>query len=467
MAVILLLSMLVACAQNGTPEETTEAPAVATTTAAEETTGEPEPLVPVEDLSVNGQATKFNMLVRKSRYAYLYTDEQNGELLNYAVYKRNTTLEEDYGISFSISEQSDATGFATAMKAATDEYDLACVDYWWNLELQGLFLDIAQMEEINVEDPWWYSGWNKNVTINGKMYTIAGDANLEMLENLEVVFFNKSIAKDLNLDLYKSVSDGKWTIEEMKTAISMAASGFDDADTTNDRYGLLIDLHSADAMLYSLGMKLSEFVDGEVSIDIASDQKNIDLTEALSAVIKTTGTKYVGTTARATDWTIFKNGTTLFYATALYIGQSMKSGNLDFDYGILPMPKLTEDAEYISTSYGVSVFGIPVTVASAHNSALIMNAMSYRSSGTDDSLVTTFYDVVLKYQIATSVEDVTNLDIVKNNVYIDFCFIYLSSIDKTLRDSAINGTSPSTPLKATVKTAKNTLKNSIIAFYQQ
>ncbi|MCQ2428445.1 MAG: hypothetical protein MJ137_08640 [Clostridia bacterium] len=464
----MLLSVLSACAdKGGDSAETTSSPVVSTAGNTDETTAEPPLTIAVENLSSNGKPLAFNMLVRTNRYAYLFCEEPSGDLIDYAVYKRNSMIEDLYGIKISISESGDAAGFSTYMNAASTDYDICVPDYWWNLDLQGFFTDILSLPEIDTSDAWWYDGWNKNVTINGKMYTVAGDASLEMLENLEVMFFNKNMAKDKNIDIYKYASDGQWTVDKCLEVINTASSGLDDSDTNNDVYGALYDVHSLDAQLYSCGLRLSEVGESEIGIDIANSQKTVDIAEAVTKLIGAVGTDYSSKTARARDWSLFKNGNALIYATALYLGKSLKSGNLDFDYGIVPMPKLAEEDQYISTSYGVSVFAIPVSVASTHNSALILNALNFNSANTDDSVVTTFFDVILKYQVANSPEDIENLDLVRKNVYIDFAFIYDVGLDSAIKNAVIDKTSASVALKAAVKTAGSKIKNNIIAAYEK
>lgn len=466
-AVLMILAALCACGeQTGTDADTsTEAQPAVTTAPAE--TAEPEITVAVENLSEGGSPLPFNMLVRQSRYAYLFADTVNGEMLNDAVHKRNLSLEDDYGIKLSITEcASEAAAFTSYLTGSSD-FDLVCFDYWWNLDLKGLLLNIKDMPEINTEDPWWYQGWNNNVTINGRMYSIAGDASLEMLENLEVMFFNKQMAGDRSLDLYADVSSGKWTVDRLIETVNAVSAGFDDSDTTNDLYGVMYDVHSIDAQMYSCGLKIAELTPESVTIDNASGTMNMDIADKLVTLMKNVGVNYSSATARARDWTTFRDSKSLIYATALYLGKSLKSAGLGFDYGIIPLPKFSEDSEYISTSYGVSVFGIPAGVNNAHNSALVLNAMNFRSGRTDDSVVTTFYEVVLKYQVANSTDDVKNLDIVKNNVYIDFAFIYNVGVDSAYKNAIIGKSVTAAGIKAAVKSGKNTLERNILKFYTE
>lgn len=459
---------------NGSGDETSPA-TTAGADLTEEATDEPEQTAPFEDLSKNGEPRPFRMLVRKNRYSYLFVDEASSDPVEYAVYRRNLQLEDLFGIRFEITEgsgsdSSEQKNFTTFLSGASNDFDLVCYDYWWNLDLQGYFANILEMPEIDPADEWWYQGWNSNVTLNGKMFSIAGDANLEMLENLEVMFFNKTQAVSFGLDLYSEVSSEKWTIDRLMEVIGIVSSGFDDGDSTNDMYGALYDVHSIGSQLYSSGIRMSDFnAERTVSLDVASSSLNIDAADKLAQMMKLPGVNYSSATARARDWTLFRNGKSLIYATALYLGKSLRAANLDFDYGILPMPKYSSEAKYVSSPYGVSVFAIPVNVRSTHESALVLNAMNFYSARRDDSLVTTFYDVVLKYQIADSVDDVRNLDLVRNSVYVDFAFIYDSflGLHACFKNAVTSGASAATALKGALVVGRKSLDRDILSFYAE
>ncbi|GEM_PF-2205310 len=475
LAILMICTALVSCSDAATQAETTtEAAPIATTAVVTEdvTTETPAVTVAIEKLSTGDTPLNYNMLVRANRYAYLYAENTSGELISNAVYTRNCFLEEQFGIDITITEGkgsgSESANFTTYLAGMDSAYDLVCFDYWWNLELQGYFTNLLNCQEIDPDDSWWYQGWNDNITINNQLYSIVGDANLEMLENLEAMFFNKEMATDLKLDLYADVKNGNWTVERLLEVSASAAANLDDADKTNDVYGALFDKHSVVSQLFSCGLKLSEKTsEGLYSIENCGGDNSVNITSVVTSMIQNVAINYADQTARARDFTAFKERRAMIYATALYLGQSLRAASLDFDYGIIPSPKLNKDSEYISTPYGVSVFAIPVNAKSIHNSAIVLNAMNFYSSNDDNSLVPTFYDLVLKYQIANCPDDVENLDLIRDKVYVDFAFIYDVGLISVFRTAVINNTPISSALKSTVKSAKKTMENQIFKFYTE
>lgn len=104
LALILSISALAACGQTAdpTPSDTTGAEAQ-TSTAADDTTAEPEQTVATEPLST-GDPTDFVMLVRPNRYHYIYTEEADGTPVANSVFARNSRLEKEFNMNIQIVE---------------------------------------------------------------------------------------------------------------------------------------------------------------------------------------------------------------------------------------------------------------------------------------------------------------------------------------------------------------------------
>ena len=289
------------------------------------------------------------------------------------------------GSAASSTEMTDtAAAFATQLAGATGAFDLVCFDYYWKLEQQGYFYDLATMDGIDLTQSYWYHGWNNNTTINGVAYTAVGDASLEVLQNIEVMFFNRTMATGHDLDLYGLVDDNQWTVDKLMEVNASVAQNLDDANAQNQIYGALYDRHSFRAALFAAGLKLTEMAENGAVQIIADRQTNYDIADKISALIHSKEVDFADINCRVRDWSLFKNGQALFFATALFRGNELRTANLTFDYGIVVAPKFTEEDKYVSTNYGASVFGIPLDCRDAKMSALILSALNYYST---DSVV--------------------------------------------------------------------------------
>ncbi len=478
LALAMLATMFVACETNtpDDPKDTDESGSAdgsdsgsGTDDDSESTTEDSLINIPAENLgSASGAPSEVNMLVRQNRYYYLYMDNGDSiDTVERAVFARNSQIEEMFNVDFEIEQcESSASAFKTKIQETTSTYyyDIVCWDYFWALEQNGQFADIQQMSEIDTADIWWHDGWNKNVTINGKQFSISGDAALEVLQNLEVIFFNKQIAEQYQLELYDMVENGEWYLSNMKDICDQVATNLDDDDTSNDFYGALYDVHSVKSGIYSAGMKfVTVGADGSISIpsDNASKTRLVDICDALTDLIQSKSVDYSGDTARTRDYSLFKEQSALFFASCLYIGKDMKTLGLPFDYGILPAPKYNKEAEYISTSYGVSIFSIPNSCDDEHRAAVILNAMNALANiAVEDGIVWTFYEQVIKGRVADQPEDAVMIDMCRDNLYFDFAFVNDSlGLEKAAQEAIVSNSNLNTTLSGIIRSASQKLTN--------
>ncbi len=475
----LLLLVLTACGTKKPADTTGTATKEAQTTTEDDDfiddfiddDGEiPEPIANYEE---DGSPTEFRLGTRANRYHYLFCDDATtSDTVEYATFQRNARIEEKYGIVFKNVQiaGNKGTEWSTILESGSDEIDLMCWDYWWALEQKGYFVDLQTMSELNLDSDWYYAGWNDNVTINGISYSCVGDAALEVLENIEVMFFNKGIAAANELDLYGLVNDGEWTLEKAYEVIRDVAQGVDNEDESDDLYGAIYDKHSVRCGLFSAGLKLVTVSQDNGAIAITlNTQRNVNICDAFTEYVHDPAVYYVDTTARnfGDKVTKFVGGKSLFYATALYCGKQIKNTMDDsFEYGILLMPKYDAESEYVGASYGASVFSIPKSARNREMSAVILEVMNRYSN---ETIVTAFYENTLKRKIADSPDDATMIDTARDLLYMDFAFVCESSstfnpFTKIANEVMKNG-SVSSIIASITTSAKSQLQN-LLEVYQ-
>lgn len=460
---VFLLTTLAACSGDGAPSDdssgddgSTAAPVV------DDTPGEPD-----VNYAKDGIPTKFNLAVRAGRYHYLYCDDENTkDTVEFETWKRNAAIEKKYGIEFNKVEiDSKASEWSNKLQTgSTGDIDLACWDFDWGLEQLGLFVDLCTLDELHLDRDWYYSGWNENVTINGICYSVVGDAALEALENVEVVFFNKSMATANELDLYGLVDDGEWTLAKAGEIARDISQNLD--DETNAVYGLTYDVHAVRSGLFTSGIKMVTINPDNGAIGItASTPKNVDIADALRSLVHGEGVKLLETTARATDIKLFTGGKTMMLAGCLYRGYDIRSTRDEgFSYGVLVVPKYDTESDYLSTFYGVSMFSIPTFCTDRSMSAVIMDAMNRRSK---DTTVSAFYDNVLMSKVADAPDDARMLALARNSVIVDFAFVASGTIKllPEFQTSVYKNTSISTTIAGIAQTAKSQLEK-LLGVYQ-
>ena len=472
LCLVLLLGVLVSCNKGNTTPEESESQSVSDvveSTPDNETESETtRKEIEIEDFSQGGVARNFTMYVRGNRYKYLYAEKDSTDKVESGAFRRNQTIQELFGVKISIKACNGDTktdDWVTAL-SVTNGYDLAVPDYWWLLEQQGLFLNLYAREELAFNQDYWYSNWNDNVTVNNKLYTVAGDASLEVLENIGIVFFNKDMTESVGLDMYKIVDDKEWTVDKMMEI------GINFTDPNTGAYGAIYDVHSLRSQLFSAGLRLTEIKDnGTIDLIAQSRSLNLDIQTKVKELIHDETTYYFGSNSTARNKVAEKakmlnERKAAFFASCMYNGTAVK--NTGVNYGVIPFPMYEADGDYISTSYGVSTFAIPKTAGDYHFSAVILDALNYYSWNT---VVTNFYDTTMKAQIADSANDARMMDIARDSLYFDFAWMLDEGGTMNVFSAFQSATSKKeTELSSTLSSAMETSimgLADIIAFYNQ
>lgn len=414
----------ISCGQEASPgNETTDG-----STVPEDTTADPL----ADDLpDIKFDDADVTLLVRTERMYYLSAEEENGDTLNDAVYKRNLAVEQRFGVKLNYHDvTSDSSIFTKAVESsvmADDEgYDIICPDYMWNLDTSGYFLDLNTLDYLDFNKPWWSKAWNEHAAISGKCYTSVGYLSLDLLRNTEVVYFNKRMIDQYKLDdPYKLVNDNEWTLDkvnEMGQAVAGNVDGNGIIDE-NDRFGIYMNRHARNSLYYSLGFSLISNDNGEISINTLSE-RDTALNELIVNLFNNDDSNLFGDDVTV-DFTTtaaykpFNQNNLLFTFFALTAVETMRM--TDVEFGIVPVPKFDTEQEWISSNYGCTLSAIPVNAPDVNRSAIILealNAESYRN------VTPVYYESVLKGKLARDNDSEEMLDMIFGNLRFDFGFIH-------------------------------------------
>ena len=174
-----------------------------------------------------------------------WSEGENGDTLNDAVFKRNRAVEEAYNIKISLLELPDTN--ATVRKniqAADDFSDIVFpsnIGELLSLAQQGCFLDLNQVEELQLTQPWWDQRI-QDLAIHGRLFCATGDISIRDELREMAVLYNKTLYSQFDYpDPYELVANNKWTWETMASMIRDVARDVNgDGDmTVADQYGLI------------------------------------------------------------------------------------------------------------------------------------------------------------------------------------------------------------------------------------
>lgn len=292
---------------------------------------------------------KFNILSR-SMYVYEFESErENGDTINDAVYLRNRTVSERYGVEIITHPFGNAeagvnimTPLDASILAGDDSYQMASA-YTYLAAPQstdGKYLNWYEIPYINLNKPWWSDGFINAATINECTYIATGSLSLLFNEVIMSVFFNKTLAENYNIEsLYELVDNGDWTIDKMNSYIKLATMDIDGDGvfTDTDRFGLGINIFThVDNFQYAFEISLTERdANGLPYISIEMDKMQSAL-EKINSILNDSGDCYLSNQARLPEG-MFEGDRVLFMTSPL--GDAAIYRAMDSDFGIIPYPK--------------------------------------------------------------------------------------------------------------------------------
>ncbi len=378
----------------------------------------------------------FTMLTTvHAEYEYV-VEELTGEVVNDAVHGRNQAVEELLGIKLNFVVEpghwADKDTFNGLIKnsvmAGDSAYDLVngvtvCVI---PVASDGIFLNAADLEFVDLANPWWVQGMMDNLAIGGKLFGFIGDASLSLYKDLSVMYFNKSLLDSHGLDNpYDLVKDGSWTIDTMfgmVEGVSLDLDGDGKMHKDNDQFGYISHYVPQRAFQTATEMKVFEFDEnGNPSVATLAE-RDVTTYDKLYNWLMNRNLIYAVDVSDHTELSvIFENGRALFMLDFLYDTEYLRDMNDDF--GIVPMPKANEEQQSYHTQIGTStsMFFVPKTTANPTLTSKVCEALSFYSS---ENVVPAYYEVALKDKYTRDEAVQEMLEIIRQSAQMDFTFAY-------------------------------------------
>lgn len=279
-------------------------------------------------------------------------EDLTGEVVNDALYNRDRYLEQQYNIVMknTINETRDATALSKLVLAGDTGLEVSFGDiasYGGYLMINGSVYPMNFVENVQLDKPYWNQAANAAMTLGESVYFPTGAISPRFYGSVYVIMFNKDLAEDMGIEnLYDAVHDGTWTIDKMFNLAKNALVDLngDGKYDTNDQYGMVYEVLTANALWVGAGKNVIKTVDGTLQYTI----ENEDVVNLFERILKyyedPSVTRDLGS---AEISTLLNEGRTLFQNPCTFVLTEYREAN--YDFGILPMPKEDENqAEYIS-----------------------------------------------------------------------------------------------------------------------
>ena len=444
-AALLFSSCICACGgDSGTPAVTDAVSAGAETEAVSPWNDH----LPERDFE--GQQFRIAVFGDENCWERFYSTEQDGNLVNDAVYNKVATVEDRFNVDITFHDTSAFLGddIRVVQRAvlAGDDYcelaqghDLAAA----TASLEGVFLNLLDIPYFAFDQPWWPSQTVESMTVADQMYLMLNNISYTGLAQTRVMFFNKDLRKNLDLDdPYQLVYDGTWTMDAMRL---MSAAAYSDLDGDSQR-------DNSDRLGYAHGENycfLEPFLVEPYRKDENGDlyyemniEKMHNIATKLSDIIYGEGGLVAGGETKAEE--IFADGRALFIYTNLYAAEKLFSHSDDLVYGVLPLPKLDET----QAGYGAGATDRPIVIPTTAEDQIefvgivteALNIEGYKQ------VYPAYFEVTMKSRYADQTDDAKMLDIIHDNTVISFTYMYgnnKSAYNTMLNDLFRSKTKPS------------------------
>ena len=369
------------------------------------------------------------------------SEQETGEPINDAVYKRNRIVEDLYNIEIGIVPVTypNRDDFATianrAIMAGDDLFDAALLlgrAFPTILSKKNMTHDLWSIASLDLKKSWWDQNSSAELSIGGKLNCVIGDINLYSSFAPIVIYANKQLIEDYAVEnLYQLVRDGKWTwdkLHDIAKSVTVDLNG-DGVINRDDQVGLSTQY----VYLYNAITSAGEVMTPKEAGDIPVLSPNMSRVSALidkivpifkdkeSAII---GDEISGYNNVYFDFIMpkFRDGGIMFLVQQMLVSFELR--RMEADFAILPFPKYDENqANYRSviTDYFATFTIIPITCTDVERSANVLQAMGYYSQ---QYITPAFYDVTVTSKLMRDEDSIEMIDIILSNRLFDLSFYY-------------------------------------------
>ena len=427
--ILMLVSMFAACSDTGGNNTVTDTTIKSDNAEINEET-KPDYLGKLPEIDLGGftlNILHYNDIWLTWAQNILDAEAEDGDLLNDAVYERNLYIKDRYKCDINVTSVDNPDSMVRPLAMAGDStYDVV---FMYDLSVLNHLDSIMEWNDVPYIDltaDWWNPDAASIFDIAGKQLAVCGAYSISVLSRAAGYVFNKDIYSRFTFDesIYDSVSNGTWTIDDMYKIAQMAVSDLngDGVYDTNDRYGITgsvkehyLRMHLGSGIQYitqdSEGYPVFSLPTDEVAI--AKMQHMIDMNKDNNIFQFSKTSLHDGAPGD-----LFKNSKVLFDISPVFSIERLR--DVEFDIGVIPVPKYDEKQDrYYAPSFGAEVQMMlrSVDMSRLDNIGLLLEAMSIHSQ---ENLVQTYKEVMLKTKYARDNESEAMLDIIFDSIWFEF-----------------------------------------------
>ncbi|MCL2813249.1 MAG: hypothetical protein FWD23_01470 [Oscillospiraceae bacterium] len=428
---VLSIAILVSCGEDNTGRGEATANQNPGKSADTEEAAAEDPFAKYSDslgeYDFDGEEFKIQIFPNENVRNSIDTPEENGEVFNDAMYKRNRSVEERFNVVIKEVVTDDFANAKTKKvvlagdSGVFDMFDSRCPDALNNWQ-EGWVQSYENIPIIDLAKPYWNNSANKTLTLGGSQYVALGNFNFASYEISHALLFNKNMIQDFALENpYTLVNGGNWTFDKMEEMMKQVISDINGDGTMdqNDRYGYLT---HPKQVLPNFWIAAGAFSVGKDENDMPylamGSEKFINAFDKTFDMLWETGAYYLGKGGPdipqyAID--MFSNNQSLFMDTTLFVIEKIRS--MEVDFGIIPYPKYDASQQnYVSRVEYYMAMQVPVTNSDLTRAGVMLEALNSLSAKT---IIPAYYEIALKSKYARDDDSAEMLDLIFNTLVVD------------------------------------------------
>ena len=430
---------LVSCGNTG--KDTTSQPASDSTTDTAPVEEKPE-LLP-DGTWYDGY--EFNILVSGNFNNNDFKTDSSETPVNQAKYKRNSSIQEKYGIGIKyndIIKHNSSGGNGKGYQELQKSYNTASFDY--DAAMVGTYdvstsayagylsdLNSDALGYIDLTKSWWDQRANDSLMIDEKMFYTTGDISLTDNIITNCIMFNKEMIKsnESMLDPYQMVADNEWTWDNFTAEVKKVSEDTDGNDKMdhNDKFGLLTWNDAFLAAFSSARQSFARINDyNEIELTVYS-QGSVAMVNKYIDLIRDSSCVYNYQVLGQSEWdkvriAMFDNDQAAYYMTTF--NTVPKHRDSDTNVGILPFPKYSADQEmygHLVSAFHSQFLCVPFYVDNAERTSGIIEELAYEGK---QLLTPAYYEQTLVGQYVRDEESIEMLDLIFASAMYDIGIYY-------------------------------------------
>ena len=380
--------------------------------------------IPQADL----EGYNFRILSRKGMVKDQYVEEETGDIINDAVYRRNETVKAllNCDITSIESSTSQADDALNTILAGDDQYDIILPHSRsaFNYAVQNSLINFNDVKTIDLSNDWWSKDIVDSCNINGYLYVLDGDISTHRLFYAFTMYFNKRIFDELGLEYpYQMALDGEWTFDEFAKLVKQGGKDLNGDGLIrdeDDQYGYYTrDAFGAIQALYAGGQRIYDKDARGLPRLSLNSPKTVSLFSDFFELCDSEDVYLRLDQKRMPKEELFPAGRAMFADHDLGEAKSLRSMNDDF--GIVPWPKFNVEDDYCTAINGhQSLIVMPITVPDPDKSGMIIEALAAVGQM---EVIPAFYDVSLKTKFSRDYESEAMIDIIKDSLIYDLGYV--------------------------------------------